>query len=407
MILQEDSIQTTDNLPSVNISTDTITSKQKNHTLYNFNANYDVLSKKHKENQYFFVNTVQHIVNTPKVSNRHTYSCYNLFNKTQIKATTKPISIFTNTQTANYTEKSPKTREKKQETTQLQSVETIDNTLFIYNVFEKTEEVPAIQKFNFRTFPIVENIKIKDTKELLLYNKIEQRNDTQKYNFTNTNWATILFVIIFVMLSYSRLIFGKHIQQIVKATVLYSVANKLFSDNSLIINRMSITMRVASFAVFTAITTLLFDFLGYSFVENVSEDKTTYISMWYGYGIFSLITLIVIFVKRNINSILSLIFDLKRVIPEYRFHSNLFINALGIILLVPTITLPYIDKIYVPYIFYAIAYLLLSGYIIRIIRLFYITKKKQFSILFLFLYLCTVEFAPFFILYKLFRNFFI
>ena len=403
--MQEDSIQKIVRPPETNRSVNTDGHK-KDFVLDNFNVEYDVLSKKYIINDNYFANIPQHIVSLPEtnIPCQDKSSDYNPLNKTKIHVEEKPLNIFVPNQIINDIKLSPNIHGKQKLSAEQLISGSIDETSYIYNIFEKREEASTTQGLNFRILPIVDKTDTEETEKVLFNNKIIQRSESQRYNFTDTNWTTISFVGLFVLLAYSRLAFGKFFQQIVKATLVNSSANRIFLEKNLIINRFSILMSIISLAIFAAAITLLFDFLGYNFVKEISDGKVILKSMWYSYAVFTLLIFAIVLVKRIINSFLMVVFDIKNIVAEYRFHSNLYVRISGLVLLIPVMILPYIDVAYVPIIYYIIAFLLLCGYFLRIIRLFSITMRKGFSILFLFLYLCALEFGPLLMLYKLCYN---
>jgi hypothetical protein len=122
------------------------------------------------------------------------------------------------------------------------------------------------------------------------------------------------------------------------------------------------------------------------------------------YSVFlACFALIVIYflAKRIVYFILGVLTENKAEVQEYIFSITVFNRALGVFLLPVTTIIAFIPIKKVEILLFFGMAIILIFYILSLSRGIKIFLKKQFSILYLILYLCTLEFLPLLLIYNL------
>ena len=369
---------------------------------------YNVISRKFVssfDNDNYFKTKFQ-LPEIYHIKRKFSVSNYNPINKTVIKSEEKPLNIFISNQ--------PIIKEKKLQSQYGKKQVNLlsDNRLSKfnvqseseYNIYEKKEKQVFETEKIFQTIPII-NRQEKNENYKFLNSYIVQRPVSQHNILYETSWATITFVIIAILLAYSKIVFGKFFGQIFKALFVSNSANRIYFEKSLILNRLLNLLSINTLLIFAAGVALFFDFFGFNFIvsSNISQvthnQELVFIPVWQSYFLFIGLILIVISVKKLLNLIIGAMFNIQELISEYSFHSNLYIKVTGLILLLPIMSIPYISDNNVLIVFRVLIFIILAGYFLRIFRLFLLTIKKGLSYLYLFLYFCALEFGPFLVLF--------
>ncbi len=210
---------------------------------------------------------------------------------------------------------------------------------------------------------------------------------------TSTNWLTILIMVCLMLLAIAK---GVN-------TFRFSDFTMLLSNNKYIIshqkqNKLS-TLFNAILLLFQVASVSLFIYLCFGvFKWEVAPNEITLY-----FKIAILYTVIVVF-KLLIEKIIATIFSIDSIIDEYLFYKVSYRNFMGFILLPVNIIFIYaIQPSEIVFIT-----LLISLSILNIIVLISYYKKNESIILnylfYFILYLCALEIAPYFILYKLISN---
>ncbi len=207
---------------------------------------------------------------------------------------------------------------------------------------------------------------------------------------TSTNWITIVIVSCFGLLAIAKTL----------NTVQFSDFIMLFNNNKYIVlnhkgNRLStlfngvlLLVQTLSISLFIYICVTSFQF------QTESKEQLLFLKI-------STLYLIILVCKILIEKIVASIFSIETLIEDYLFYKISYRNFLGVLLL--PLNLLFIYTIQPSEITLMILLSLMA--VLNSIVLFSVYKKNEKVILnqlfYFILYLCTLEIAPYFILYKL------
>ncbi|AXT52316.1 DUF4271 domain-containing protein [Aquimarina sp. BL5] len=206
----------------------------------------------------------------------------------------------------------------------------------------------------------------------------------------STDWITIVILMCFVLLATAKLMNSARFSEFVMLfnTNKYIVLNQKGNKLSTFFNGILILVQVLSVSLFIY---LCLDVLQW---ESGTVDMILYLKI-------SALYLFVLISKILIEKIVSTIFSIEVLIEDYLFYKVSYRNFLGVILLPLNLLFIYTAK---PSKIVLIA-LLVCLLILNLMILFSVYKKNENIILnhsfYFILYLCALEIAPYFMLYKL------
>lgn len=207
---------------------------------------------------------------------------------------------------------------------------------------------------------------------------------------TNIDWITITILSSVILLSIAKTV----------NTTLFSDFTVLFSTNKYLVlhqksNKLSSLFNTI-LILFQIISFSLFIYLSFNILEWKFESSKLLLF----FKITTIYTVIVI-CKLLIEKIIAAVFSIEPIIDDYLFYKISYRNFTGIILLIINIIFTYTGT--PPKLLLAIIFISLTLFNLMILFSYY--KKHEniiFNNLFYFiLYLCTLEIAPYFMLYKL------
>jgi len=205
-----------------------------------------------------------------------------------------------------------------------------------------------------------------------------------------TDWITIVIMVCLTLLATAKLMNSARFSEFVMLfnTNKYVVLNQKGNKLSTVFNGLLILVQVFSVSLFI-----------YLCIDVLQWESDT-IDMILYFKIASLY-LFVLICKILIEKIISTIFSIETLIEDYLFYKISYRNFLGVILLPLNLLFIYTAK---PSKIVLIV-LVVSLLILNLIILFSIYKKNENIILnhmfYFILYLCALEIAPYFMLYKL------
>ncbi|MHA7056569.1 DUF4271 domain-containing protein [Aquimarina sp. M1] len=206
----------------------------------------------------------------------------------------------------------------------------------------------------------------------------------------STDWVTIVIMVCFALLATAKLINSVRFSEFVTLfnTNKYVVLNQKGNKLSTIFNGILILMQILSVSLFMYVCI------------DILEWKSQIVNMNLYFKIASLY-LFVIICKILVEKIISTIFSIEILIEDYLFYKISYRNFLGLILLPLNLIFIYTAKPSKIVIIILIILLL----ILNLIVLLSVYKKNENIILnnlfYFILYLCALEIAPYFMLYKL------
>ena len=213
----------------------------------------------------------------------------------------------------------------------------------------------------------------------------------------NPDWLIIFLCASLVFVAFLRLFYRKILMANLKSAVDFHLSEKLFNESNSSTKRFSFLLNIL-FVYNSGI--LLFYSLNYFNISIPFEIKPIYLL------ITSIAVIIVAFTgKFLIIKIVGYIFKMQEAMNEYLHNIFIYNKFYGVVILPVILIYPYIDS--------DISEILLVGsgilygllFILQIFRGILIAVKNKLSIFYIILYLCTLEFLPLIIFYKLYDLF--
>jgi hypothetical protein len=214
----------------------------------------------------------------------------------------------------------------------------------------------------------------------------------KKVTRTNPDWLVGLIVLLFLLFATVKLIFNKYLSQLVQSTINYSTFTRLFREKYFNLFHASFRLDV----IFN-MTLALF---GYQFLSlykiNLGFSKSYYVYLGCLGIVIGYFT-----AKRILYYLIGILTESKQEVQEYLFSITVFNRVLGLFLLPISATVAFIPMSQVEFLLFAGLAIIVIFYLLSLIRGGKIFLKKQFSISYLILYLCTLEFLPLILTYNL------
>lgn len=208
----------------------------------------------------------------------------------------------------------------------------------------------------------------------------------------NSDWVLGIVVISLIIIASVRIIFSTYLKQLFNATINYPTAARLFRERTFNLLHAAFRLDMLFYLVFSLFIYQTISALDVSFPGL--NPLTTYIFCLAIVIAYSL-------VRRFIYLSIALVTESQFDTLEYLFNINIYNRVLGIILFPMTLIIAFAPL-------YNVKLLLITGFAIiagffglTLFRGSKILLKKHFSISYLILYLCTLEFLPLLVIYKL------
>jgi hypothetical protein len=205
------------------------------------------------------------------------------------------------------------------------------------------------------------------------------------------DWFTIIVIIAVIIIATVRHSFGNYLTSLFQGFVNYSTASRMFRERNVSLNQGEIRLEIFGYIV----TSLFFYQIVQYFDLNLPFN---------GYIKFALALVLVFLyflVKKILYLAMGFIFENSGETGEFLYNFGNYIRVTGIIAF-PFVLLIAWAPFPTPYPLFTSGLTIISIlYLILIWRGIRIFLKKQFSIFYLFLYLCTLEILPLLVVLKL------
>jgi len=208
---------------------------------------------------------------------------------------------------------------------------------------------------------------------------------------TNPDWLVGVLVLSIILFASVRLIFNKYLNQLIQSTTNYSTFTRTFRERYF--NFLHASFRLD--LIFRLIFALFLYQLISTFKIDIGGTKT-----YYSYLICLGIVIGYFWVKRIIYYIIGVLTESNSEVQEYLFSITVYNRVLGLVLLPVTATIAFIPVLQVEYLLFGGILIVVVFYLMSLIRGGKIFLKKHFSISYLILYLCTLEFLPLVLIYN-------
>jgi hypothetical protein len=222
--------------------------------------------------------------------------------------------------------------------------------------------------------------------------KVEVVFPGKKMIRSNPDWLIGVLVLAFLLFASVRLIFNKYLSQLLHAILNYSTFLRLFRERYFNLLHASFRLDV--------IFRLIFALFSYQFISIYK------INFGFGKSLYVYLTCLGIVIgyfiaKRIIYFILGILTESRAEVQEYLFSINVFNRVLGLFLLPVTAAIAFVPSSQAEVLQFGGLGIISIFYILSLIRGGKIFLKKHFSISYLILYLCTLEFLPLLLIYNL------
>jgi hypothetical protein len=210
-------------------------------------------------------------------------------------------------------------------------------------------------------------------------------------NSPGTDWLTVIFMLLLVLFASLKNSYSRYLGNLFKSVINYSTSFRMFREKNYSFLHGAHRLEIFFYVIFSV---FLFQTIRFLPVEvNKSNLKLFFFC-------FS-ITLAYYFIKKLAYKLTGFITETSNETNEYLFNMD-SINRVGGLILFPLV----IIGVFFPYSSFGLSvylglFVLLIMYLKLLQRGILILFKKQFSIFYLFLYFCTLEFVPLVLLYDI------
>ena len=213
----------------------------------------------------------------------------------------------------------------------------------------------------------------------------------RQVNVEKYDWLTLVFLILLVLLASVRLSWGKYLVSLFHSVVNYSTSNRMYQEKNSSLLHGAFRLDILFCLVFAAFIFQLFNYFRIDIHYRSFSLYLFSLTLVLGYIIF----------KKLIYRFSGMLFEKPAETGEYLFNLDIFNRVTGLILfpVVSVIAFYPFSNTSIP--IFTGVFVVAVLYILLLSRGFLILLKKQFSIFYLFLYFCTLEFLPLVLLYKI------
>lgn len=213
----------------------------------------------------------------------------------------------------------------------------------------------------------------------------------RQINSINYDWVTVNLILALIFLASVRITWSKYLVHLFQSVVNYSTSYRMFQEKNSSLLQGAFRLDLIFYLVFSV---FVFQLFVYFKIEIPYQNFYLYLASL-------AVVLVYLILKKFLYKTLGFIINKTEETSEYLFNLNNFNRVTGLILLpvVAIIAFYPFSNLQVPVIIGITITVFL--YFILLSRGFVILLKKQFSIFYLFLYFCTLEFLPLVLLYKI------
>lgn len=267
---------------------------------------------------------------------------------------------------------------------------------------EKQAQSPTQAQIRYWNWQREKNLKVGDSRfmpsrdNVQLVTSVADRSTnlvlpSHKINRVNTDWLTILLLLVLVLFATVRTSYSKYLVNLIHSVFNYSTSFRMFREKNY--NALHAAFRL-EFYFYITFSVFLFQTINYFHVNFRYSNFTLYLVCLGAVLVYFLF-------KKLAYHILGSVFEGVNETREYLFNMDNYNRTTGLFLF-PIVTLiafyPAEDPSF-PVFLGGLTVVIF--YILLLQRGISILLKKQFSIFYLFLYLCSLEFLPLLLIYKI------
>jgi hypothetical protein len=219
----------------------------------------------------------------------------------------------------------------------------------------------------------------------------EIRLPARQIHQAGNDWLTLIIMLVLILVVSVRTSWYKYLGRLFHSVINASTSNRLFQEKNSSVLFGALQLDILFYLVFSVFIFQLIHFFSLDFPYR-------------NFILYAMSLLFVVsyyFLKKMLYKFAGLLIEKPGETEEFLFNMNNFNRITGLVLL-PLITLiafsPFRN---IGWLVSAGIFLVVTLYFLLISRGFITLLKKQFSIFYLFLYFCTLEFLPLVLLYKI------
>lgn len=287
----------------------------------------------------------------------------------------------------------------------LQKQDTVFQTLTVQDsVVFKTDTIPvkpSYEQIRYWHWQREKKMLINDSRyipsksgnELILFEEIEHSGlklPVREKHFFSNDWVTIILLAALLLIASVRFGYAKYIGSLFQSVVNYPTAIRMFGEKNYSILHGAFRLEALYYIV---LSVFIYQFLVFFTLKSTNNDMVFYAKTFVVITAYFLL-------KKFVYKMLGTIFLVVSETAEFIFNMDNYNRVTGIILL-PIVALIAFYPSGNP-VFIILLGIFAAGvfYIMLLKRGISILMKKQFSIFYLFLYLCILEFLPLLLIYK-------
>jgi hypothetical protein len=253
---------------------------------------------------------------------------------------------------------------------------------------DQNKQVLLLKKDTIDTAAKSSTINLYGTHELKVIHREPQplRRDTP-------DWVFPLLILIIAAFAWLRTFYHKYFNQLITAFFNNNLTNQIVRDENILVQRASILLNI----VFNLVGALFLFFVSVHFnwpLGGIGPGLNRYL-------FFALLVSGTYALKFLVLKICGYLFHLEKEMAAYIFNIFLINNVLGILFIPIVAMLAFSSSVSTAWIIYGSLVLVAGAFIYQVVRgLFIGIASPVSSLYYLFLYLCTLEFAPLLVLIK-------
>ena len=269
--------------------------------------------------------------------------------------------------------------------------------LFFKNMWESSYEKVSYNNHLFiSSEEITDNNTTRIGTEILANNRDNYQSRKEIFSPWN-DWVLGIIIFSFILLVWIKLFYNKVLSATVNSIFNYQASHNLFLDKSTLTHRAFLIMDFVFYVNAGLFIYLSAKHFNLTFVHP--EGIKAFL-------LFSGFVFAIYLLRYIASKIVGYISQTQKIFAEYLHNIFIHTRVTGLLLLPFIIAIPYTDYRITPVAIFAGAVIIILGYFFRIIRGIKIFTLRKISLLYLFLYLCSLEFMPVLVFFKYLRIFF-
>ncbi len=214
--------------------------------------------------------------------------------------------------------------------------------------------------------------------------------EPQVNNTINTTWQTLLLIVALGILGFIKAFSSARFNQVIKSLFSHHTAEEVVREEKVFFHRANLGL----FVIFTISALLL--------VDCIVTNNSFSLSIEFSY-IKTILFIIAAYIIKFISGNILFNFFSRADLSKVYTYNTLIYNYLFGIALLPCLAFIYFSNVSFDFVFnYAVIPIIIFTFLFRTFRLFVFGLQNNFFVLYIILYICTLEILPLVVLSKIF-----